>query len=57
MITYIRAFMTHGHMFANLDPLELDKVYEKAMRGSYMTAKYSKYEVSDLLNVEYWGFT
>jgi hypothetical protein len=45
--------MTHGHMFANLDPLELSKVYDEKITGKYNTAKY---DVQDLLNVEYWGF-
>jgi len=29
----IRAFMTHGHLKADLDPLELDKVYSKLHLG------------------------
>lgn len=52
--TYIRAFMTHGHRFADLDPLEMDKVYGKSISSKFSTVKY---DVSDLLNVEYWGFT
>lgn len=41
-------------MFANLDPLDLDKVYSNEKLGIRGT---SKYEVKDLLNVEYWGFS
>ena len=29
LATYIRAFMTHGHMFADLDPLKLEEVYDE----------------------------
>ena len=46
--------MTHGHMFANLDPLQMDKAYDDKITSKYNTAKY---EVQDLLNVEYWGFS
>ena len=46
--------MTHGHMFANLDPLQLDKVYDEQVSSKFQT---TKYEIKDLLNVEYWGFT
>lgn len=27
LLTFVRAFMTHGHMKADLDPLKLDEVY------------------------------
>lgn len=46
--------MTHGHMFANLDPLQMEKAYDDKITSKYNTAKY---EVQDLLNVEYWGFS
>lgn len=45
---YIRAFMTHGHMFANLDPLKLDEVYDAGIADKFMG---SKHAVKDLLNV------
>lgn len=54
MSAYIRAFMTHGHMFANLDPLKLDEIADQSAASKYQT---SKYDIKDLLNVEYWGFS
>jgi len=36
--TYIRAFMTHGHMFANLDPLKLAEVYDKNVVDKFNTS-------------------
>jgi 2-oxoglutarate dehydrogenase E1 component len=46
--------MTHGHIFASLDPLKMDEIYDKTVAAKYQT---TKYKVRDLLNIEYWGFT
>ena len=54
LASYIRAFMTHGHIFADIDPLKLDEALDSISASKYQT---TKYEIKDLLNVEYWGFS
>ena len=51
----IRAFMSHGHLEADLDPLELDKVYADIGLGS----NYSRpgAEMRKLVDHEFYGFT
>ena len=49
---YIRAFMTHGHLKADVDPLKL------VQQGDEITAsKYMKHGLETILNIENYGFT
>ena len=49
---YIRAFMTHGHLRADTDPLKLDQTGSETMRESY-----KKKVNANLTNIEYYGFS
>jgi 2-oxoglutarate dehydrogenase E1 component len=53
LLMYIRAFMTHGHQRADIDPLKLDQ-----MGSSLLDYKYKK-GGSDktVLDIETYGFT
>ena len=51
--TFIRAYMTHGHLQADVDPLELDKMEQL---GSAMFQAPSEI-MRDILSVENYGFT
>jgi 2-oxoglutarate dehydrogenase E1 component len=50
LITYIRAFMTHGHLNADLDPLKLDTI----VGGKFMKPNQ---EHLRLLDITHYGFT
>lgn len=38
-MTYVRAFYTHGHLNADVDPLELDKVYSADLVEKFNTQR------------------
>ena len=53
-MTFIRAFYTHGHLNANVDPLELEKVYGDDLTSAFNTQKVTAH---DLLDISHYGFT
>ena len=52
-MTYIRAFMTHGHLNADLDPLNLEKVNDKNVALKYKSSA----DFRKLIDIEFYGFT
>jgi len=51
----VRAFMTHGHLKADLDPLQLDNAYaEMDLGGTY---GHPNAEMQKLIDYTYYGFT
>jgi 2-oxoglutarate dehydrogenase E1 component len=54
ILALIRAYMTHGHYKADIDPLNLASVYENEV-----TSKFKKpgHEMLQLLDPAYYGFT
>ena len=54
LLALIRAYMTHGHFKADLDPLNLDKIY-----ATEVSSKFKKpgHEMLKLLEIEHYGFT
>ena len=55
LMTYIRAFMTHGHLKADLDPLKLDEAYaEMDLGGTY---GHPNAHMQKLTDYKYYGFT
>jgi len=52
LMQYIRAFMTHGHLKADIDPLKLDEGADEITKYKYM-----KQGAGGLLNIENYGFT
>ena len=54
LLALIRAYMTHGHFKADLDPLKLREVY-----GSQISSKFKDpgAEYQKLLDIEHYGFT
>ena len=50
----IRAFMTHGHLNADLDPLGLAEVTDAAVGDSYALPGS---EMRKLVDYKYYGFT
>jgi len=55
VMTLIRAFMTHGHLEAKLDPLDLDRVFAEMDLGSKY-AHPSK-DLRRLIDYKFYGFT
>ena len=55
VMALIRAFMTHGHLDADVDPLHLDTVYAEVDLG----AKYAhpSEQMKVLLDHKFYGFT
>ena len=54
LMTYIRAFMTHGHLNADVDPLQLDQVYSEALGSKF---KKPGQDEKQLLDYKHYGFT
>ena len=54
VLALIRAYMTHGHYKADIDPLNLSAIYENEI-----TSKFKKpgQEMLQLLDPAYYGFT
>jgi 2-oxoglutarate dehydrogenase E1 component len=52
LMQYIRAFMTHGHLKADIDPLKLD-----SSGDAILNYKYKKVGSGGLLDIENYGFT
>ena len=52
----IRAFMTHGHLKADIDPLNLDQVYEDVNLGDKIFGHASN-DMKKLVDYRYYGFT
>ena len=52
LLQYIRAFMTHGHLKSDIDPLKLAEVGEQIIAD-----KYKKTGSQGLLDIEHYGFT
>ena len=52
---YIRAYMTHGHFAADLDPLKLEEHYMAEGLADHF--KSQKKNSLKLLNIENYGFT
>lgn len=52
LLQYIRAFMTHGHLRADIDPLKLGQIGEQLIKD-----KYKKVGSQGLLDIEHYGFT
>lgn len=50
----IRAFMTHGHLDSDVDPLELEKTYAEAGVGKYYNPGS---RMKDLIDPAFYGFT
>ena len=51
----IRAYMVHGHLEADLDPLQLDKVYaDSAVADSYARPGS---DMRKLVDYKFYGFT
>jgi len=53
----IRAFMSHGHLEADLDPLELDKIY--SADGGKVGDSYARpaADMRRLVDYRFYGFT
>jgi len=50
----IRAFMTHGHLSSDVDPLELERIYAEAGVGP----KYNPgARLKELIDPAFYGFT
>ena len=54
LMTYVRAFYTHGHLNPEVDPLELDKVYSADLVEKFNT---QKSDIKKLLDHQTHGFT
>lgn len=52
----IRAFMTHGHLKADIDPLKLDQVYADVKLGDKVFGHASD-DMKKLVDYRYYGFT
>jgi len=52
----IRAFMTHGHLKADIDPLQLDKVYADIHLGDDVYSHASD-AMKKLVDYKFYGFT
>jgi len=51
----IRAFMTHGHLRADVDPLNLDQVYADVNLGEVVG--HASEGMKKLVDYKYYGFT
>jgi len=51
LMSFIKAYMTHGHLVADLDPLQLDQMEAAAQYQKPNSA------MRDLVNWEFYGFT
>lgn len=51
----IRSFMTHGHLVADLDPLELEKTYQN-FDGFADKFKFPSKSMKELVDYKYYGF-
>lgn len=54
LMTYVRAFYTHGHLNADVDPLELDKVYSADLVEKFNT---QRSDIKQLLDHHTHGFS
>ena len=52
--TFVRAYMTHGHLQADLDPLELNKAYDDLSQSKFRGPSEI---MRDILSVENYNFT
>ena len=52
--TFVRAYMTHGHLQADLDPLELNKAYDDLSQSKFRGPSEI---MRDILTVENYNFT
>jgi len=53
LMTYIRAFMTHGHLNADLDPLRLEDFNEAGVAEAFSKVR----PFRKLIDIEFYGFT
>lgn len=53
---FLRAFRTHGHLVADIDPLKLKEVY-KDSPSLAKKFQYSNEKLIQLLDPSYYGFT
>jgi 2-oxoglutarate dehydrogenase E1 component len=51
----VRAYMTHGHLKADLDPLKLDETYAEIDLGK--TFAHPSAAMQKLIDYKYYGFT
>jgi 2-oxoglutarate dehydrogenase E1 component len=52
----MRSYMTHGHMIADLDPLQLKETY-KNVPSYAMKLKLPEQSILDMINYKFYGFT